>query len=288
MRLIPAVLAAVAVLATAAPAAAQAPLIQPGAAISSGSTGCTLAWIFDGRPATPQQGQVFGVTAAHCVSGVGAVVNIRPEEEGGPGGGRIGIVAFRGDPNAAGRDYAFVAIDPWAYGRVSPVMKGRPGVPNGLANNPKKGDQIGFSGYGLGVGAHYSTRENRTGYLNRITEGTHDVTGPVTPGDSGGPVADFTDGGTALGIVNTVGAGFSTDAQTLVMVGEGGTNVRFLMADAAARGFHVLLRKANGLPAGLVTQTDNLPVGHITTPSEIAGAGELVGDGEIAGGLGGS
>lgn len=252
MRLIPAaLLATAAVLASTAPASAQTPLIQPGAAIESGGKGCTLAWIFDGRPGTPQQGGVYAATAAHCVAGPGAVVNIRPQEEGGPGAGRIGVVAFQGDPNAAGRDYSFIAIDPWSRGRVNPMMKGWAGIPNGLPRNPRKGDQIAFSGYGLGFGYHYSTRESRTGRLNRLTQGTHDTTGPISFGDSGGPVADLSDGGSALGIVNTVGAGFSSDSETLVMVGEGGTNVSFALADAAARGFHVLLRNANGLNAGL-------------------------------------
>lgn len=243
------VLVVASALAAAAPASAQEVTVQPGAAIRSGGIACTMAWIFDGRPGTPQQGAVFGATAAHCVPGVGAQVDVRPVEATGAGGGRIGHVVLRGDDAVEGRDYAFFRIDDDDLPRVSPAMKGSPSFPSGLPRNPVPGDTMAFSGYGAGFELHAALREGRTGLLNRAGDAEHDVTGPILSGDSGGPVADVTDGGTAYGIVNTIGAGVNSTAQTVVVAGEGGANLRWVLADAASRGFHVRLRTASGAPA---------------------------------------
>ena len=62
--------------------------------------------------------------------------------------------------------------------------------------------------------------------------------GVVSPGDSGGPVADTTDGNKALGIVDTVGLALTP----LPQVGEGGVSLDGLLADAAAHGFAVHVR----------------------------------------------
>lgn len=237
--------------ATASVVAAEQVAIQPGAAIATEGTLCTLAWIFDGRPGTGQEGRVYAATAAHCVPRVGAVTEVRPAESGGPGRERIGVVAFDGDEAVEGRDYAFIEIDPDDHAQVDPRMKGHPLVPAGLPRDPRPGNTIAFSGYGMAFEATGPTREGRTGVLNRAGEREHDVLGAVLPGDSGGPVADLTDGGTAFGIVNTVGAGLNTSAMTLATAGEGGANLHWVLGDAASRGFHVRLRTAAGLNVGL-------------------------------------
>ena len=73
-----------------------------------------------------------------------------------------------------------------------------------------------FSGNGVGFHLTQPTREQRVGVLNATDGVEHDITGPVSPGDSGGPVADLTDGNTAFGIVDTVGVGVNPDALTVV------------------------------------------------------------------------
>src|SRR5687767_9889479 len=97
-----AVVALLLALLTATPARAVA-TIQPGIAISTEGTGCTLAWIFE-RVQQGPNGQpvvsVFGSTAAHCVERVGQQVNNASTSE------RIGQVAFVGNADEEGRDYA--------------------------------------------------------------------------------------------------------------------------------------------------------------------------------------
>jgi hypothetical protein len=246
-RFAPLVAAALAAALAAAPAAART--IQPGAGIVTPTANCTLGWIFDGKPRTLQAGQVFAATAAHCVSRVGEVVRLQGAEAIDPTGQRIGTVAFRGNPSVDGRDYAFVLIDAAKAPQVSPRMKGHPTYPTGLPQRPRQGNVIQFSGYGTGFGLTGPTREARAGVLNRYGSVSHDVLGAIAPGDSGGPVADVTDGGTALGIVAAVGAGVNTSAATVVVAGESGVNTRYAIADAAARGFHVGLRTATGWTA---------------------------------------
>jgi hypothetical protein len=226
------------VAALALPSTASAQTIQPGVPIESEGSGCTLAWIFDGGGAT------YAATAAHCVSGVGAPVNLAtilhsPIEP-------IGQVAFMGNADEPGRDYAFIRIDPDDVGDVSPALKGHPNIPTGVSRNYAKGNIVQFSGHGIGFNLTAPTQERRIGVLNATDGIEHDVLGAVTPGDSGGPVGNITDGNTAFGIVNTVGAGVNTDALTIVTAGEGGANLDFVLRDAAARGFSVTLRTVGG------------------------------------------
>ena len=74
------------------------------------------------------------------------------------------------------------------------------------------------------------------GVLNATDGVHHDVLGVVTPGDSGGPVGNISDGNTAFGIVDTVGVGANTGALTVVDAGEGGANLDFVLQDAASHG----------------------------------------------------
>ena len=220
-------------------ASAQAQTIQPGVAIVADGSYCTLNWIYDGQGA--QAGKVYGGTAAHCVSSVGQQVSLA---DGALGAEieRIGQVAFLGNADEPGRDYAFIEIDAEDLGQVSAALKGHPQIPTGVSTNAAKGDLIQFSGYGVGFSLTQPTREARVGVLN-FTDGVeHLVLGPVISGDSGGPVANVTDGNTAFGIVNTVGAAVNSGALTVAHAGEGGADLTFVLSDAASRGFPVTLR----------------------------------------------
>src|SRR5215208_6911883 len=217
------------VAALALPSSASAQTIQPGSSIESEGSYCTLNWIFDGG------GGPYAGTAAHCVSGEGAVVNLATGSLGSVVA-RIGTVALRGDPDTDGRDYAIIRIDPAVAGQLNPALAGHADIPTGVSHGYAKGDLMQFSGRGVGFDATAPTREQRVGLLNAIDGGHHDILGGVTPGDSGGPVADLTDGNTAFGIVDTVGVGVNTGALTVATVGEGGANLDFVLQDAAAHG----------------------------------------------------
>lgn len=228
---------AIALLASGASASAQT--IQPGAPIVADGSFCTLNWIYDGSGA--QAGKTYAGTAAHCVASVGQEVSLATTTLGSAVE-RIGQVAFLGNADEPGRDYAFIEIDTEDLGQVSAALKGHPAIPTGVSTNAAKGDLIQFSGYGTGFHATQPTREARVGVLN-FTDGVeHLVLGAVTPGDSGGPVANITDGNTALGIVNTVGVAVNGGALTVGHAGEGGNDLTFVLSDAAARGFSVSLR----------------------------------------------
>ena len=223
-------------------APAQAQTIQPGVSIEADGSYCTLAWIFHGP------GGQYGSTAAHCLSHVGQQVNLASGALLGTQG-RIGQVAFRGDENVPGRDYAFIKLDDAVLPRVSGKLKGWPAIPTGIstASTASAGDLIQFSGHGVGFSYTQPTQEQRKGILNVVQDenGEHAVIGPVISGDSGGPVANITDGNKALGIVNTVGAGVYGQALSPLHVGEGGVNLEHALADAAARGFSGLTLRTN-------------------------------------------
>lgn len=220
---------------------AQANTIQPGVAIVADGSYCTLNWIYDGQGA--QAGKVYGGTAAHCVSAVGQQVSLATGALGSEIE-RIGQVAFLGNADEVGRDYAFIEIDAADVSKVNPALKGWPGIPTGVSTSAtaKKGDIIQFSGHGVGFSNTQPSQEQRKGVLN-FTDGTeHLVLGAVISGDSGGPVANVTDGNKAFGIVNTVGVAANSNALTVAHAGEGGNNLEFVFRDAAARGFNVALR----------------------------------------------
>ncbi|MDP9021166.1 MAG: serine protease [Actinomycetota bacterium] len=217
----------------------QPATIQPGAAIVTDTGFCTLSWIFDGTGELA--GKVYASTAAHCVDEVGQTVSLATTSLG-RAQDAIGTVAFRGDPDEPGRDYAFIEIAADDRDRVSPALKGHPRIPTGVSSDYREGDLMQFSGHGVGFNLTSLTRQERVGVLNWTDGREHQIVGGVTPGDSGGPVANLSDGGTAFGIVATVGAGMDTSALTVVTAGEGGANLDWVLADAAARGFTVTLR----------------------------------------------
>lgn len=218
-------------------AGAQDVAIQPGVSITMDGSFCTLNWIYDGTG--PNAGRVYGGTAGHCVGGVGQDVALATGTLGEPTE-TFGDVAYIDDD----LDYAFIEIRPEFVPAVDPAMKGHPEFPTGVSTTETAagGDIVQFSGHGTGFHLTEPTQEGRVGVLNDNDGTQHHAVGAVTPGDSGGPVGDATDGNKALGIVNTVGAGVDGEALLVVLVGEGGVSLEGMLADAAAGGFPVRLR----------------------------------------------
>lgn len=223
------VLVAVTATVFAASPGTAAPVIQPGASITMGGSFCTLNWIYDGA------GGPYGGTAAHCVSGVGQRVSLS-DSSLGTAILEFGTVALY-RPNL---DYALIRIDAEDVGLVSPAMKGHPNIPAGVSTvgTAAVGDLMQFSGHGVGFHLTTVTQEQRVGVLGYNDGTQHYVYGAVTPGDSGGPVADITDGNKAFGIANTVGVALTPAPQA----GEGGLSLDALLADAAEQGFAVSVR----------------------------------------------
>jgi hypothetical protein len=218
-------------------AEAQQAAIQPGVSITMDGSFCTLNWIYDGTG--PNAGRVFAGTAGHCVSSVGQDVSLATGTMGDPTA-TFGDVAYIDDD----LDYAFIEVRPEFHAAVNPAMKGHPEFPTGVSTTQTaaEGDVVQYSGHGLGFHLTEPTQEGRIGVLN-LNDGTqHYAIGVVTPGDSGGPVGDITDGNKALGIVNTVGVGADGDAMLVALVGEGGVSLEGMLADAAGDGFPVQLR----------------------------------------------
>jgi hypothetical protein len=226
-RCIVAVAVLAAGLAVSARTSAAPAIIQPGAPIVAGDALCTLNWIYDGA------GGPYAGTAGHCVSGVGQRVSL---DEAGATPGGFGSVAYI----SGNLDFALIRIDSTHVGSVNASMRGHPNIPRGVSTlaTSSVGDTMQFSGYGVGLDLTAPTRERRQGILGYNDGAQHYIYGIVTPGDSGGPVADVTDGNKAFGIVTTVGAG----ATPMPQAGEGGVSLDGLLADAAANGFPVAVR----------------------------------------------
>jgi hypothetical protein len=220
---------AAAVLIVPAAQAQETAPIQPGVSIETGGGYCTLNWIYDGG------GKTYGGTAAHCVSKVGDRVNLATGSLGDVIEA-FGTVAYI-DGNL---DYAFIQIDSDKLGRVNPALKGHPQIPTGVSTQETSatGDVMQFSGNGVGFHLTPITQEQRKGVLHSNDGTQHYIIGAVSPGDSGGPVADTTDGNKAFGIVNTVGAGVNG----LPYAGEGGVSLEGMLADAKAAGFDLAVR----------------------------------------------
>jgi hypothetical protein len=210
--------------------ASAAPVVQPGSPLLIDRAYCTMNWVYDG-PGGPYVG-----TAAHCVSGVGQEVDLATGALG-PKVERIGQVAFIG----TNLDYSLIRVDPAVVPQLNPSMAGHPTIPTGVSTpaTAHLGDLIQFSGHGVGFSLTTLTQQQRIGVFNFFSQGNQYVIGPVTPGDSGGPVADLTDGGKAIGVVDTIGIALGLP---LLNVGEGGAALYAVLQDAAANGFPVSLR----------------------------------------------
>lgn len=215
------------------PALAQTPVIQPGSPLRFGDNYCTANWVYDGP-----KGAVYVGSAAHCTMGVGQEVELAAGT-GGPAVQAIGRVVHTGA--GSDLDYALVGIYPSVVPQVRAEMAGHPGIPKGVstAQTAKRGDIVQFSGHGAGFHLTPATQRQRIGVFNFFRDRHQFSVGPVTPGDSGGPVANVTDGNKALGVISTLGVNVAfPDAN----VGAGGVALDALLADAAAQGFPVRLR----------------------------------------------
>jgi len=222
-------LAAIGAFVTSLPAGA-APVIQPGSSLEFGNSFCTANWIYDGG------GGPYIGAAAHCTTGVGQRVDLATGSLGSSIE-RIGTVAYV----SSALDFLLVRLDSAVVPQVSAAMAGHPDIPTGVStpSTAQQGDIIQFSGHGVVFDLTAPTQQQRVGVFNFFDGGNQYVIGPVTPGDSGGPVADVTDGNKAIGIVDTVGV---TVAPEGVNVGEEGVAVYALLQDAAAHGFPISLR----------------------------------------------
>ena len=210
--------------------ATAAPVIQPGSALIFGSSFCTANWVYDGG------GGPYLGSAAHCSGGVGQQVELA-DSSLGTSLGRIGQVAFI-SPNL---DYLLIRLDAGVLGQVSPAMAGHPNIPTGVSTqtSASQGDLVQFSGHGIGFNLTTATQQQRVGVFNFFLDGYQYSIGAVTPGDSGGPVGNISDGNRALGIVDSVGVAVAFPNAN---VGAAGVALYALLQDAAANGFPVSLR----------------------------------------------
>lgn len=221
-----------------APASAATP-IQPGARIVSGSSACTMNFIYrevvpeqtftrtrrtssstsSTSTTTAQEPRLYAGTAGHCVSGVGARVEIDDMA--------FGSVAFHRLNDSAGEDFAFIEIDRDKEHLVNPSMLGF-GGPNGTISGSEVdyGDGVHVYGNGIVFGETELTRP-RSGILNEADSQFYRATLPVIFGDSGGPVLH--EDGSALGIVAHLTV--ATDLTTL-----DGNTVEYALAVARESG----------------------------------------------------
>lgn len=226
-----------------APVAHASEVVQPGASILTASSYCTANWIYDEVLTADEQlerdPRVFVGTAGHCVEEVGEEISLATGTLG-DSTVTFGEVAYIDDD----LDYTFIEVYPEHHDRVDPAMKGHPTIPSGVSTQEtaEPGDMMQFSGHGVGFHATEPTQEERVGILNYNDGVQHYIIGPVSNGDSGGPVADLDDDGKAFGIVNTITAGVNSGAMTVVVAGEGGVSLEGLLADADAAGLTVEVR----------------------------------------------
>jgi hypothetical protein len=218
--------------------AASTAVIQPGARITMGGDGCTANWVYLGTGKL--RGQQFLGTARHCVSGVGEPVYLTdgPFPVSFAPTLRIGKVAYI----SRALDFALVTIDRSNFRYITASMAGHPDIPQrvGTSTDTNVDDVCQFSGHGVGFDGQQQTEQSRTGLLAYIDRDQQYCDGPVSNGDSGGPVADTTAGNAAIGIVDT--AGVEVGGSITAAVGEGGVALTGLLADAAAHRFPIRLR----------------------------------------------
>lgn len=185
-------------LAVPARAATPAPTIQPGMQVDkAGEAWCTGGFVFNGTHRL--RGRYYLGLAAHCFEHeIGAVVQDAQ-------GKRIGrLVYSHWTYSTFADDIALVELDRSVYGRISPEVAGRPGMPTGIGNgeNITVGDPVGVSGHGFATNMSQRTRERRVGVLENYGKGLWGADTVVSNGDSGGPVVDLRSGAAVGSISN--------------------------------------------------------------------------------------
>ena len=217
--------------------AAPPPVIQPGVALDFGSSLCTANFVYDGG------GSVYLGSARHCstdTSGVGSPVTLVSGTTAGIPIETIGHIAYI----SAALDFCLIQLDAGVLGQVSAALAGHPDMPTGVAatDDVRGGDALQFSGHGVGFDTTSQTQQQRTGifgfFLSGARQGEYTATGAVSPGDSGGPTVDTSDGNRALGIVDDI----AVDASNRGAGTMDGVTVQALLADAASNGFPISLR----------------------------------------------
>ena len=217
-------------------AASTAPVIQPGARITAGSTGCTAGWVFAGTGAL--RGNQFLGTAGHCVTGTGQPVYLTdgPFPVSFAHGLLIGTVAYK----STSYDFALIKIARNDLKYVNPSMAGHPNIPQRLggASSARIGDICQFSGHGVPFDGTATTEQSREGVLSEIDATQVYCDGPAYEGDSGGPMADVTSGNAAIALLDAVQATVGATAD----VGIQGVALTAVLADTKRHGLPVRLR----------------------------------------------
>lgn len=205
-----------------AASSADADIIQPGDAISTSVGGCTLSFVFDGVGALA--GKTYVSTAAHCVRGLGDPISAT-------GASDFATVVRWSPPAPDGFDWAILEVKSAFVGKLDAGVKGRPGMPNGVASPSETvyGDLLHFSGYGMGFSVTAATRESRSGVLLGQGDKEYRTEAPIIFGDSGGPVLH--ESGQAMGIVSRIAGTHDI-----------GPTIDGMLEDLDASGFPLALR----------------------------------------------
>lgn len=198
-----------------APASSETIKVQAGGPLANvrGQVVCTFNFIF-----TDGSARYVG-TAAHCIDpdpngkSIGQRVRSGSVDETL---GRIGssneigsVVVSDGDI-----DFALVKLDPGVS--ISPDVRGW-GGPSAVASPSETavGDQVLFTGYGLGPGDTAVSRP-RTGVISSDDDQRHMTDIPATYGDSGGPI--LLKNGKAYGVIGSIGIGALETGPTISYV----------------------------------------------------------------------
>ena len=175
--------------------------VRPGAAVVTGDTRCTLAFMFQGA-----NGTRYAATAGHCVLGEGGLIRDVGETTWAPG---TGPVAEDGSGNRIG-EFAYAILDfpgDFALIRLDPGVQSDPqlchfGGPTGTYT--QQGSDltlVQYVGQGTVVGEVLPARSGLapdTANADRVFAISASV-----PGDSGGPVT--LQDGRAVGLIQGLG-----------------------------------------------------------------------------------
>ena len=197
--------------------------IQPGDEMISSVGGCTLGFAATGG------GNTYFMTAAHCVGGIGANIEL--------GDGTVfGDVAAKGNADGTATDWALIQVRAAYVSLVRGAVRGIPGAPSGYttASQTATLDTLAFSGYGIPWFISDITRENRVGVIVSDDQNTYTAIGMDTNGDSGGPIVHSATN-KAYGLVSRLCIGACTSE---------GPTVQGVLAKAAAQGFALSLKTA--------------------------------------------
>lgn len=223
-------------------------LVQPGSKIQSASEQCTLSWLYRGQN-SPRDKKTrhrdkktrnpalatYASTARHCVSRRGERWSV---VDGQGHATYLGTVAYI----SSAYDFALIRLSTSISAHASPEMAGHPQIPSGAATSGDAhvGDVCQFSGHGEATDRTSATQQDREAVLDAYqAEWQSCEAAAISPGDSGGPVADTTDAYKALGLVSDIEV--SANGEFPAVVGEGGVSIQAILSDARRHGFPLTL-----------------------------------------------